>query len=165
MEIKKVIKSILITSVFIITAITLLPNTAYAQACRDDRGCELPAAAAGQSCCPNYDETACTVLPANIPGTRCVPQAPAELPGMDYKDFGDFETLLSAVRGLLIPLGMIIALILFIKCGYSYMTSEGDPYKLKDAKECLTSAIIGLVVVLLSVSILNTLINSTITKI
>ena len=103
-------------------------------------------------------------IPAFALAQPADPQPFEPLPGLDYKDFGDFDELLAAVQGLLVPLGFVIALILVIKCGYQFITSQGDPYKLKDAQECLTSAIIGLVVVLLSVSILNTLINSTITK-
>ena len=103
-------------------------------------------------------------MPTYVFAQNADPQPFEPIPGLDYKNFGSFDELLASVRALLIPLGFVIALILVIGCGYQFITSQGDPYKLKDAQECLTSAIIGLVVVLLSVSILNTLINSTITN-
>lgn len=104
------------------------------------------------------------ILPFRVYAQPADPQPFEPLPGLDYKDFGGFDELLASIRGLLVPLGFVLALILIVKCGYQFITSQGDPYKLKDAQECLTSAIIGLVVVLLSVSILSTLINSTITN-
>lgn len=74
-------------------------------------------------------------------------------------NFGTFEDFLKAFRGILVPLGIILGVLFIIICGYKFMTSQGQPDKLRDAKECLTSAIIGLLVVAMSVSILNTLIN------
>ncbi len=74
-------------------------------------------------------------------------------------NFQTFEEFLNALRGILIPLGIVLGVVFFLICGYKFMTSQGQPDKLRDAKECLTSAIIGLLVVTMSVSIINTLIN------
>ncbi len=73
--------------------------------------------------------------------------------------FKTFPEFLDALRGILIPLGIVLGLVFFLICGYKFMTSQGQPDKMRDAKECLTSAIIGLLVVTMSVSIINTLIN------
>lgn len=50
-----------------------------------------------------------------------------------------------------------IALILIIISGYRILTSQGDPEKLKGAREMLTSAIIGLLFMIFSVTILQIL--------
>ena len=75
-------------------------------------------------------------------------------------DYDDVSVLLTILRNLLIPTGIIIGIVLIVTCGYSIMTSQGDPMKLKEAKECITSAIMGLIFIVLSVSILNLIIDS-----
>lgn len=80
------------------------------------------------------------------------------LPGLP--DYGSVGDLLAIVRNIMTPVGIIIGVILVVSCGYSIMTSQGDPRKLMEAKECITSAIIGLIFVLLAVTILNLLIDS-----
>lgn len=64
---------------------------------------------------------------------------------------GDFA---SNVIGIAMPLAGIAAVILLTIAGYQMITSQGNPDKLKEAKEMITNAIIGLVFILLSVSIL-----------
>lgn len=53
-----------------------------------------------------------------------------------------------------LPLAALASIILLVIAGYKMITSQGNPDKLKDAKEMITNAIIGLVFILLSVSIL-----------
>jgi hypothetical protein len=48
----------------------------------------------------------------------------------------------------------IATVVLLVVAGYKMISSQGNPEKLKDAKEMITNAIIGLVFILLSVSIL-----------
>lgn len=48
-----------------------------------------------------------------------------------------------------------VAVLLIIGAGYQMMTSQGNPEKVKEARERLTSAIIGLVFILFSVAILQ----------
>ncbi len=68
----------------------------------------------------------------------------------------DFETLLQTIYGLLLPIGIgLIAIPLIIINGYKIMTSQGDPSKVMDGKEGLTSAIIGLLFILLSIWIIR----------
>lgn len=62
------------------------------------------------------------------------------------------------VRGLfsiLISISGGIALLLIIRSGYQIMTSKGDPEQLKEARERLTSAIIGLLFLIFSLVILQ----------
>jgi hypothetical protein len=49
--------------------------------------------------------------------------------------------------------------VLVIIAGYKMVSSQGNPDKLKEAKEMITNAIIGLVFILLSVSILGLVSN------
>lgn len=58
-----------------------------------------------------------------------------------------FEILLSVSGG--------IAIFLVIRSGYQMMTSSGDPERIKNAKEILSSAIIGLLFIIFSLVILE----------
>ncbi len=64
---------------------------------------------------------------------------------------GDFAT---KIVNIALPLAGLATLVLLIIAGYKMISSQGNPEKLKDAKEMITNAIIGLVFILLSVSIL-----------
>lgn len=57
--------------------------------------------------------------------------------------------------GFILGLGGTIALLLIIFSGYKMMSSNGDPEKIKGAKETLTSAIVGLVFLIFSMVILQ----------
>jgi len=56
-----------------------------------------------------------------------------------------------------IALGGLAAFIALIWAGFQYLTSAGDPAKIKDAKDRITAAISGLVLLLASFLILNTI--------
>jgi hypothetical protein len=60
----------------------------------------------------------------------------------------------SAILEIALPLAGTATLVLLIIAGYKMITSQGNPEKLKDAKEMITNAIIGLVFILLSIAIL-----------
>lgn len=55
---------------------------------------------------------------------------------------------------------VLIGLVLIAVHSYGLMTSQGDPRKVADSKEGLTSAIIGLLFVLASVSILRVVLGA-----
>lgn len=57
--------------------------------------------------------------------------------------------------GILITVGGAVAFIIIIITGYRLMTSGGDPEKIKAAREQLTSAIVGLLFIIFSISILS----------
>lgn len=65
------------------------------------------------------------------------------------------EGFIKAIFGVLLSLSGGIAVILIIISGYRLMTSQGNPEKLQAAREQLTSAIIGLVFIIFSLSILQ----------
>lgn len=63
--------------------------------------------------------------------------------------------VISTVFAILLSLSGGIILIIIVFSGYRLMTSQGDPEKIKGARETLTSAIIGLLFVIFSVTILQ----------
>jgi TRAP-type C4-dicarboxylate transport system permease small subunit len=67
------------------------------------------------------------------------------------------------INGILIPLVIIVGILIIVRAGYSIMTSQGNPQELQTGKENLTSAIIGLIFVLMAVSILRVIIKALIT--
>ena len=53
-----------------------------------------------------------------------------------------------------IPLGITCAFVLLVYAGFMMVTSQGNPDKLQESREVITNAIIGFVVILLSVTLL-----------
>lgn len=73
----------------------------------------------------------------------------------------EYEKLLKALFSLLLPIAVGVAGIpLIIINGYKIMTSQGNPAAVQDGKEGLTSAIIGLLFVLLALVIIRVIISS-----
>ncbi|MCK9415813.1 pilin [Candidatus Dojkabacteria bacterium] len=66
---------------------------------------------------------------------------------------------LDRVLQYLFPFGVILALAFVIIGGYMWMSSAGNPDKIKQAQGTLTWAIIGLIFVLISGLLLKTLID------
>ncbi len=64
------------------------------------------------------------------------------------------------VKDIAIPLSVICVVLLLIYGGYMLMSSKGDPDKLQEAKQVITNAIIGFVVILLCVAILILISNT-----
>ena len=62
--------------------------------------------------------------------------------------------LVDKIVGAALPIAIIAALILLSYGGYLMVSSKGNPDKLQEAKSLITNAIIGLLVVLMSVGIL-----------
>lgn len=75
----------------------------------------------------------------------------------------ELSELFTIINGILIPITIIIGLFIIISSGYKILTSQGDPQELQTGKENLTSAIIGLIFVLMAVSILRVIIKTLIT--
>jgi len=63
----------------------------------------------------------------------------------------------------MIPLTIIVGLFIIVLAGYKILTSQGNPQELQTGKDNLTSAIIGLIFVLMAVSILRVIIKALIT--
>lgn len=70
------------------------------------------------------------------------------------------EGLFSSIINILFPLAIGFGLFYTVYWGYQMMTSQGNPDRVKAAQEGLTSAVIGLVFVILASSILKLIINT-----
>jgi hypothetical protein len=68
--------------------------------------------------------------------------------------------LVDQIVKIAVPLAVICVVVLVVYSGYILMSSQGNPDKLKEGKEILTNAIIGFLVILLSVAILLLISNS-----
>lgn len=73
---------------------------------------------------------------------------------------GDEKDLVKTIVSIAIPLGVISVVLLVVYAGYLLMSSQGNPDKIKEGKDIITNAIIGFVVVLLSVAILILISNT-----
>ena len=72
----------------------------------------------------------------------------------EFENVSSIEGAVQTIVNIALPLAGTVALILFVIAGYKMITSQGNPDKLKDAKDMITNAVIGLVFILLSVGIL-----------
>jgi hypothetical protein len=70
------------------------------------------------------------------------------------EDGNALGNITSSILAIALPLAGTVTLVLLIVAGYKMMSSQGNPDKLKDAREIITNAIIGLVFILLSIAIL-----------
>jgi hypothetical protein len=73
---------------------------------------------------------------------------------MDPAQFSDLEVIFTNFVGALLGFAGILFFILFVVGGFRYLTSGGDPKAIAGAHSTLTHAILGLVLVILTVSIL-----------
>jgi len=60
------------------------------------------------------------------------------------------EIISRVVIFFLIPISSVILLLVFIWAGYDFMTSEGNPEKIKSAQAKITTGIIGIVLLVLA---------------
>ena len=60
------------------------------------------------------------------------------------------EIVSRVVNFFLIPISGVILLLVFIWAGYDFMTSEGNPEKIKSAQAKITTGIIGMVLLVLA---------------
>lgn len=67
----------------------------------------------------------------------------------------DPGSLISNIFGILLSISGGIAIVIIILSGYRIVFSQGDPEKLQNARQHLTSAIIGLLFIIFSVVILR----------
>jgi len=72
----------------------------------------------------------------------------------------DEKSLVQTIISIAIPLGVISVVLLVVYAGYLLTASQGNPDKIKEGREIITNAIIGFVVVLLSVAILILISNT-----
>ena len=56
-------------------------------------------------------------------------------------------TIVSLLLAYILPLAGIVLLLFLLFAGFQFLTSAGDPKKVEQAKERLTSALVGFVIV------------------
>ncbi len=61
----------------------------------------------------------------------------------------------ATLMGIILSIAGIVALFIIITTGYRLMTSQGDPEKIKGARESITAAIVGLVFIIFSLAVLS----------
>ena len=66
----------------------------------------------------------------------------------------DVETLMETFINIALPLSILAAGLLMAFAAYKMITSQGNPDKLKDAREQIGNAITGLVFILVSAALL-----------
>jgi hypothetical protein len=118
---------------------------------------------AGSNCDPGYrctggvclkDEDTCAIIDPGVITPGGLNPVPYENP---IESLGG---LLGGIGKLLYAAAIGIGLFFIIKSGYKYMLSEGDPRKVQEAQEELTSAVLGIFFILLSVFIMDIIIDS-----
>ena len=86
---------------------------------------------------------------------------PDEVGGDGDKDFkGNLTAVLNAIIGML----GLVAVVVIIIGGVTYMTSAGDAGKVKKAKDTILYGVIGLIVVALAFAIVNFVIGNILTS-
>ncbi|MCX6778959.1 MAG: pilin [Candidatus Magasanikbacteria bacterium] len=100
--------------------------------------------------------------PSGICGSTlgaCIPAGPADAQitiggKVQFADLGDY---IKTVYLWVVGVGGTIAVVLVMVGGFAYMTSAGSPEKIKDAKGRISSALMGLVIILGSYTLLYTI--------
>jgi hypothetical protein len=70
------------------------------------------------------------------------------------------KTVVQMIINIATPVAVIAVVLLLVYGGFMMMTSQGNPDKLQEAKQVITNAIIGFVVILLCVGILLLISNT-----
>lgn len=108
---------------------------------------------AGRSCnggfCSAEADPACTPKPVDFSKY-----------GYSGPEISNLSGLLAAIFNILYAIGLAIGIFMIVKSGYALMTSQGEPNAVRTAQEDLTSAVLGILFILLSITILRVIINS-----
>ena len=94
--------------------------------------------------------------PAGSLNGEAATYAQCNIPEEEIKegDGGLFKTIQTIINWILAILG-IVAVIMVILGGFTYMTSQGDSTKVKRAKDTILYGIVGLIIALLAFAIVN----------
>ena len=80
--------------------------------------------------------------------------------GRRIDTIGGDDGLISTITNLAVPIAILCLIVLVVYAGYMLISSQGNPDKLKEGKEVLTNAIVGFLVIVLSVVILLLISNT-----
>ena len=75
-------------------------------------------------------------------------------------DIGSLEDLVQALLTVLIIIAAPIVVIFIILAGFKYVTAQGDPGKLEEAKKALLYAIIGGILIIGATAIFEIIVNT-----
>lgn len=130
--------------------------------CKQGATCPTDSCFTGTNCPENYNQT--TDL-CQDPNSVCCVEAPLVVPrppGLVYTGpiIDSLEKIIGPVAKMLYYGGLAIGVLFIILSGYKIMVSEGDPQRVKAAQEQLTSAILGIIFILLSVTIIRIIMNT-----
>jgi len=81
------------------------------------------------------------------------------LPDVWPPKFDSFLPVIDKVLGWVFPAGVLIAVIMIVVGGYTWIVSGGDPARKQQAQGTLTWAVIGLVLLFLVYGILKAITN------
>ncbi|OGC81313.1 MAG: hypothetical protein A2788_01620, partial [Candidatus Abawacabacteria bacterium RIFCSPHIGHO2_01_FULL_46_8] len=73
---------------------------------------------------------------------------------------GDLATLIGQIINFFLGFTALVAVIIIIYGGVQYLTSAGEPEKAKKGKQTIVYAVIGILVIILSYSLVNTIIGN-----
>ena len=74
--------------------------------------------------------------------------------GLQWKT-GDITLILMGVLEMVLRIAGLVAIAFVIYGGISYITSQGQPDKTKNAQETIINALVGLVIAMLSVAVVS----------
>lgn len=77
--------------------------------------------------------------------------------GLGCLNAGDPAALIGQILGWAVVVGGGVAFLLIVYAGFQITTATGDPKKMHAANELLTAAVSGLILIVLSIVILNTI--------
>jgi len=122
--------------------------------CGSSGGCPT-----GSRCIKNYNNFTCSQKDPACPGGS---DAKKKIVDLMYNGprITNILQLITPVAKALYFGGIFIGFCFIVYSGYALMTSEGNPQRTQDAQGQLTSAILGIMFILLSAAILRVIINS-----
>ncbi len=111
----------------------------------------------GDRCCdPPMEPCLSEALKCDTDTDTCIGvNLPPKGPVYNGPIIDSLEKILNPAVRVLYYGGLFVGIFFIILSGYKLMTSEGDPQRTKEAQEQLTSAIIGIIFILLSTTIIR----------
>jgi len=97
---------------------------------------------------------------AIVPNSVCCEDWRVPKWGYDGPIINNIPDLIAPIVKILYYAGIIIGVAAIIYAGYVYMTSQGNPQQVQEASNWLTSAVVGILFILLSVAIFRVIIVS-----
>lgn len=93
-------------------------------------------------------------------GTYTDRNIPVSIDNPLSSDIGTLEDLVQALLTVLIIIAAPIVVIFIILAGFKYVTAQGDPGKLEEAKKALLYAIIGGILIIGATAIFEIIVNT-----